>query len=35
MKRYEEMQGKTLKKWYTTAEYIDQDTGEVITKKNT
>ena len=26
-------EGRTLKKWYSTSEYIDIETGEIITKK--
>jgi len=33
MKKYE-IKGQ-IKKWYTMTEYVDTETGEIITKKNT
>jgi hypothetical protein len=33
MKNELQTEGKTLKKWYTTSEFVDVDTGELINKK--
>jgi hypothetical protein len=33
MTEYDNNQRKTIKKWYTATEYVDTDTGELITKK--
>jgi len=33
MKNEIKTEGRTIKKWYTTSENVDQETGEIITKK--
>jgi len=33
MRNESSQQGKTLKKWYTESQYVDIETGEIITKQ--